>query len=202
MRRRAGNNAAPAFLDTLEPSPPPAADKLAAIRFAAERLTELVDRHTKLSETVEELSDEINDISSRQLPDLMSEVGVESVGIGNGVTVKLKPWYRAVLPKDPVEQAAALAWLREHDAGDLVKSTVGVKFSRNEDNLAAEVAGHLEQYLEDHGAGRTVDREVTIHHATYTAYVREQLEAGETLPLAVLGASTGTRAVVETKKQR
>lgn len=196
------NNTAPAFLNEFAADvPEPSSDKLQQVQYWAHGLVRLQQLKATLEAQLEECNKEIHELASVKIPDLMGDIGIESVGV-LGTTVKLKAWYSAKLPGDPEGRTAAMNWLRTHGAGDLAKTELSVQFGKSESNLAMDVAGHLDRYMQDQGAPHLVAIQDTIHHMTYTAWVRERIEAGETLPLDILGAKMGHHAVVEDKRRK
>lgn len=196
------NNLAPAFLDEYAgDTPKPPSDKLEQLQFWAHGLVRLQQLKNTLEAQLEECNKEIYELASVKIPEMMEDIGVDSVGV-LGTTIKLKAWYSAKLPSDPESRKHAMDWLRTHGAGDLAKTEVSVQFGRAESNLAMDVAGHLDQYMQEQGAPHLVAIQDSIHHMTYTAWVRERIEAGETLPLDLLGAKMGHHAVIEDKRRK
>lgn len=194
---------APAFLDELpQDTPNTSSDRLRELRDQAATMIDLQHQRDEAQTVIDDLDRRLYELSSRTLPELMADVGLHSVEPYEGFFIRLKSWYKATLPKAPQDRELALVWLREHDAGDLVKTEVAVSFGRGEDNLVGDVVGHLQQYLEEAGVERPVSREATIHWGTYTAWVKERMEAGETLPLELLGAKTGRHAIIEDRRRK
>jgi predicted NACHT family NTPase len=81
--------------------------------------------------------------------------------------------------------------LRDNNHGDLIKNTISVDFGRGEDNDAAD----LKQGLND--MGRSYTDKTGVHPQTLRAFVREQVESGQTLPLDLLGVFIGQKTTIK-----
>ncbi len=190
---------APAFIE----ADAPPEDLAAQIRALAATLAyKIAEAETKKAE-LEDLHAEIYDLSSRTLPEKMMEARMDICGLPElGVSVRLKDWVRALLPRpaedgNTADRDRATEWLVDHGASALIKAEVKVAFDRSEHNVAMDAAEDLRQRYPD----KRVEVKEDIHHMTYTAWAREQLKAGESMPLELLGISVGKVAEVVKRKE-
>ena len=115
--------------------------------------------------------------------------GLSEFKLADGTKVTVQQFYSASIPKDKVDEA--MQWLRDNGHGDLIKNTVSVAFGKGEDTLATD----LKKYL---GAnGNSYEDKTGVHPQTLRAFAREQIEAGQNLPLDTLGIYIGLKTVIK-----
>lgn len=176
-----------------EHPPAPGGHLTDRVRVLAEDLATTEDLIAKTEERLRDLNDRRNTLAHRELPDAMDEAGIDHVGLSDmGVDLVLRPFYKANIPR--ARQAEAFAWLEENGHGDLIKVTVSVDYERGE----LEDARLLVEELSHKGISAFLTQ--GVHWQTLTAFVREQVEAGEPLPLDLLGAMVGR--VVRVQQRR
>jgi hypothetical protein len=135
---------------------------------------------------------ELNGLEFQQLPDLMHELGVDSMTFQNGLTVKLSMFYKATLPQSKSLRERGLAWLRANGFGGIIKHEITATLPVGQ----SKYANALTKFLDKIGQPYT-DKE-NVHHATLTAFIKEQFEQGNgKLPLDALGAFIGERGQVK-----
>lgn len=159
-----------------------------------------------LEERLEEKKKDKNKIVTKELPDMMSSVGVPSFEIeadGNepAYVVKSQPYYHANIKADwPEEQrAAAFALLKEMGAPDMLKTIIEVELGRGSAKIAAKVKAALRKLKVPFDESRGVP------YGTLTAFVRELYEKNESLTSKqkeILGATVGTLVSVKPKVDR
>ena len=141
-----------------------------------ESLTDEIDADTKVLETKTE---RLKDLSERQLPDLLQNVGLKELSLVGGRKVSIKTDYFASIPKG---SAATYAWLRERNMGGIIKTEIQVDKS------------HLRQLA---AASIPYETNESVHHSTLRAFVKEQFEAGNELPSELFKVHTVERAVIK-----
>lgn len=176
-------------------------DKLDRARNMARQQRDLKRELTDAEAKVSSLKARIGDISRRELPDLLEEVGLKALSLeGDGdmpdYDLELQPFYHANIAADWEDERkqAAFDWLDENDHGDLIKAVVTVELARGENDARKR----LEETL--HELGMEFRSELTVPWNTLTAFVKEQIENGEALPLELLGATVGK--VVKMKERK
>ncbi len=189
--------------DFITPDEPPA-DLAAQIRELSKELIIKISAKAVLEEKVDALNAEIYELSAKTIPDKMMEARMDRIGLPEvGVDVRLKDWVRALLPK-PDESGStrardtATAWLDSHGYGSLIKTEVSAVFDKTERNMALSAAGKLREEFPD----KPVYVKEDVHHMTYSKWAKERLEAGEILPMELLGVSAGKVAEVVKRKEK
>ena len=182
--------------------PRPTGDALRRVTAACAELVELGKSIEALELKLKELKTKRYDMEMRALPELMDAAGTDIIGVpGEGVDVVVKPYYKAVLPKETAPQAAA--WFDEHGHGDILATFVSVEFAKGEREHAIALTGMIREFFR----GRNIQQhepviETSVHWRTLTSFVKEQVERGEVLPLDILGATVGRKAEVKKRKSR
>lgn len=116
------------------------------------------------------------------IPELMLTIGMKDLTTMDGLHVKLREEVRAALPKDAARREQAFDWLKENGHAGLIKHEITVKFTREQYAQAERIFKLLS------GENVNVFRKDDIHHQTLCAFLREQLKAGEGVPLPLFGA--------------
>ena len=135
------------------------------------------------------LKQEHKQVSQTDIPEAMAEVGMSEFKLQDGDKVTVQPYYSASIPKDRINEA--LDWLRDNNHGDLIKNTVSVDFGRGEDDRADTLRESLQN------TGLSYTDKTGVHSSTLRAFVREQVEAGKSLPLDLLGVFIGQKTTIK-----
>lgn len=167
-------------------------DSLLKLRELAKAARTLELEIANLEERLKEHNIKLYDLTTKTLPDLMAELRIPSITIdaeGNEPAYELKavPFYRANIAAEwpPEKKAAAFAWLDENGHGDLIKTTVGVPFAREDRAKAKKLADKLSK---DYGVTLTEN----VHFMTLTAWLKEQVEDKQFIPpLDTIGGQVG-----------
>jgi hypothetical protein len=169
---------------------PPLPATLPNIRSHAQRLVEIETRLEELALSNKELIAERNHLRQVELPRMLQELELTSIGVGNHV-VELQTQIEASLPKDPAKRLAALTWLIANGHGGTVKRLLTLDLPKNNDALVEQAVDVLEAI----SLTPTVD--YTVHHASYKALCREIVRSGQPAPLDDLGVFVGKIAEVK-----
>lgn len=169
-------------------------DKLEGIKHQVKRLRDLQLRLQDAEDLAKGLKASINEMEHRVLPDLMAEAGVPSLMVeadGNQPVLEIRsqPYYKAVLPANDEDRAAAVQWLEDNGHGDLVKVELVSQFGRGDVDQARRVEKVLQEMEVSYSSRQNVPWQ------TLTAFVKEQVQKGRALSsdtLALLGAHVGT----------
>lgn len=124
------------------------------------------------------------------IPEKMAELGVDALKFG-GKTVSVEPFVSGSIPSDPVRRAAAIAWLVENGASDLIKTEVAVSFGKSEHNSALSTAATLKE------AGLEPAVSETVHSQSLCAFARERIKNGDPIDPETLGLFTGRVAKIK-----
>jgi hypothetical protein len=124
------------------------------------------------------------------IPDKMTELGVDALEFG-GKRVAIEPFVSGSIPSDPVRKAAAIAWLVENGASDLIKTSVEVEFGKSQHNAALDTAAKLRE------AGLDPSVSEGVHSQSLCAFARERIKNGDPIDPEVLGLFTGRVAKIK-----
>lgn len=127
-------------------------------------------------------------LSTEVIPNMMSEVGLESLTLPGGMKLGISDVVYAKLPDNPYK---AFQWLRINNMDGVIKTSLTLDFGKGEDDKVQAVQEMLAQ------VGYTPNVKSTIHHMTLRALVKEQLTKGTDIPLEDFGAGTVRTSVIK-----
>ena len=143
--------------------------KLAKQQLAAEHEVELKELELKTAK------EKLRVICEETIPSTMEELGLEKVETKDGLTVEVKDTLRASITK--ANESGAFAWLRGHGHAALIKQQLVVIPADAKERTALEKKLAKHQY----------EAKDSVHANTLSAWVREMMEKGETVPEKLLG---------------
>lgn len=117
------------------------------------------------------------------IPMAMSELGIDSLQLNTGESVKVKQDVFCAIPADGKEQA--YGWLESNGFGGLIKTEVSVSFGKGELEDAVSLANRMRE------EGMAAELSRSVHAQTMAAFLREQMadpEASKSFPLDLFGA--------------
>ena len=79
------------------------------------KLKEKEDEIAELEDKLKAKKAEADDISSRVIPELLQEQGLQEIKLADGSKVSVKKEFRATLPKDDLRRESAYQWLRDQN---------------------------------------------------------------------------------------
>jgi hypothetical protein len=148
-------------------------NQLAEDQLAAEQA--LLDAE----ESVERAKAHLNDISQRQIPEALEELGLTQFATDKGLTIEIKEKIYAGLSEK--NRPAGIKWLEDNGLGALVKRKVSIYAPKGSPERAQSVAEMART------AGLEVDDALSVHPTSLTAALREKLEEGEDVPVELFG---------------
>ena len=152
------------------------------------------DEVAALEEKLKAKKEERDDISSRVIPELLAEQGLQEIKLADGSKVSVKKEFRATLPKEDLRRESAYQWLRDQGLGDIIKNNVTVSFGRGEDNKANQLMdlavanGFTPQQISD------------VAWNTLTALYEERVKAGLDMPSDVFSLWIKDKTKISRKK--
>lgn len=159
-------------------------DALGRLNKVLETTLQLKDHADQLEEDLKATKQQLQHLNTQIIPDMMAELGMEKV-VQRGWEVKVDEFVSGTLPKPEGLRKAAIDWLVDHEAGDLLKTHLSVDFTRNQHNEALNLASQIEEQ------GFAPKVESTVHPQTLMAFARERIKNGEPIDTEVLGLYTG-----------
>ncbi len=164
-------------------------DDLKMISALANKQVSLENQIKLQEDILKGIKEEHKQVSQVDIPEALAEAGLSEFKLADGTKVTVQQFYSASIPKDKVDDA--MQWLRDNGHGDLIKNTVSVAFGKGEDTLATD----LKKYLGTNG--NSYEDKTGVHPQTLRAFAREQIEAGQNLPLDTLGIYIGQKTVIK-----
>jgi|TARA_R110001592_G_scaffold266095_1_gene531768 hypothetical protein len=166
--------------------------KLDAVARLANEAAELERKLAEAERQAKDAKKALHKITDEQLPEALEVMGLEKFTLRDGSEIAVKPIFAASIPKDRRQEA--FQWLRDHDFGDIVKNNVTVTFGRGEDDVARE-------FVDLCGSQGFVPNQLEkVEPMTLKAWLRERVEAGDSIPLDLFGAFISQRATIKRKK--
>lgn len=169
------------------------ASKLASLSNLVDHQREEEMEVARFDGLLKDAKERLRDVAERQIPDLMDEIGVDTITTSQGLKVSVKTTLHASVPV--VQRDAAWNWLDEHGHGGLIKRSVMVAFNRDQEAAADELVDGLRSKFPN------VKTERKVEPSTLSAFIREQLQEGEEVPLELFGALVKRRAKIEEAKK-
>lgn len=168
---------------------------------ALKELTRLANALVEADQAVEDAEQALKDAKAKarnlreiEVPDYLQELGLQKVTLDSGESVGYKPDVR--LEWDDAKKALAFAWLEKNEFGGLIKTEVASSFGKGE----IDKAKALLEALTEQGYEASLSRDV--HYQTMCAFLREQIEAGNPIPLDEWGAVAINKATVSKPKAK
>jgi len=158
--------------------------------FAALQLSHQ-SRVATLEQALKDASTALRQVQEVDLPAAMAAAGVQSITLPTGEKVTIKEDVYASIPKDE-RYEQAMAWLRNHGFGDVIKSEVKVAFGRGEEAQQVALLAELKV-----NGWNNHSESVGVHASTLKALIREQLAKGAEFPMDLFGAIPVTKAVIK-----
>ena len=152
------------------------------------------DEVAALEEKLKAKKEERDDISSRVIPELLAEQGLQEIKLADGSKVSVKKEFRATLPKDDLRRESAYQWLRDQGLGDIIKNNVTVSFGRGEDNKANQL---MDLAVAN---GFTPQQKSDVAWNTLTALYEERVKAGIDMPSDVFSLWIKDKTKISRKK--
>jgi|TARA_B100001778_G_scaffold206437_1_gene170584 hypothetical protein len=157
-------------------------------------LKEKEDEIAELEDKLKAKKAEADDISSRVIPELLQEQGLQEIKLADGSKVSVKKEFRATLPKDDLRRESAYQWLRDQGLGDIIKNNVTVSFGRGEDNKANQM---MDLAVAN---GFTPQQKSDVAWNTLTALYEERVKAGLDMPSDVFSLWIKDKTKISRKK--
>lgn len=183
-------------------------DKPKATGKQLKAIADLVGEHQSLTAELQALSEassntqaKINEITNDKLPKALREAGTSSfTDMETGAIVGLEKHLSVKWPDEtemPEENKKAMDFLKEEKAEDLIKVQVDAQFGKKEFATATKFAKELIK------TGKaTVQLYRGVHSATLKKWIKERMDAGKKVPMAVFSVNEFIRADVKLPKEK
>tara|TARA_R100001594_G_scaffold7561_2_gene20351 strand:+ start:2271 stop:2828 length:558 start_codon:yes stop_codon:yes gene_type:complete len=158
-------------------------------------MSDLCAEQVALEEEMKQLEEQLKakakaarKLSQEIIPARMSELGLESLTLADGSSVKIKQLVHASIPVKYREEA--FKWLRDNGHGDIIKNQVSATFGKGEDNNASNFIDKIEEL------GYQPQQKVWVEPMTLKAFVREQIANGSEMPTDKFGVFIGAETKI------
>ena len=155
-------------------------------------LTDKANKMVELEELVEEkqaslkaTQKELKVLSEEDIPALLSEVGLSEITLTNGQKISTNAYYYGRITEH--NQQEAFEWLQDNGHGDIIKNVISVSFGRDEDVNAEKLLSNLQDN------GYSTNGKKWVEPMTLKAFIREQVESGNDLPLETFNVYIGQK---------
>jgi hypothetical protein len=130
----------------------------------------------RLKNELEQYEKQYNDLSSFEIPFLMSEIGLQSFTLSDGTHFVVKPILQISLPvSDQLRVEIADRWLTDHGHGGMVKTNIDVSLPK-----ASQRLPEIEQALSNLGVEYSIKK--AIHPMTLKGWGNEMERNGMVIP--------------------
>lgn len=170
-------------------------DKLEKIRHFGEQQRRLAKVIADLENNLTLTKEKLRRVMEQDLPEAMDDVGMTTFTLDDGTKITVKPFYSASIPEDRKEEA--FEWLKQHEFDGMIKAEVKVNFGKGEFEVAQSFLNFIRGFNE-----KAIDPEYkeNVHWQTLRAFVKEQVEGGNPLPLDMFGVFIGRKAELKLPK--
>lgn len=165
---------------------------LAQITRTARELKEAQDDVARAEEALKTAQQRERVLRENTLPELMKEAGQEKLRTSDGWDIELSETLRASIPA--ANKAEAFKWLEEHGQAAIIKRQIDLAFGKDEGEKADRALSLILN------AGFHPTDKQSVHPQTLAATIREMVEKGIEVPMALLGAyvQSGVKMKVKT----
>jgi len=148
----------------------------------AKRVGDIDTEIAALEEKSKTLSKERHNITSKVLPTVLNQCGLQSYATDNGLEVELDTVVSGSLPKDEAKRKLAIAKVKEYDGEGIIKMEVYAEFMKGESSQAEKCLAAIQKA----GFNHAVMIE-GIHPQTLAAFARERLKKGKEVDGEAIG---------------
>ena len=173
------------------------------LREGAANLIKLDQEIRFLEEQVEKKKKRLNEIKTKDLPELFDLCFMDSIGVPElNADVKLDFRYHANIKVDwpDEEREAAFDYLENNNGEGIVSVVLSIAFDRGEIDMAMETVEYLQRW--NRFGNRPIDIKKGVPWNTLTAWFKREWEAGRKLDLNKIGATIMREAQVKLRKSK
>lgn len=179
-------------LNSIIRAPEATVDSLKKITMLAESMKRGEEEIERQEEKLKLYKMRLAEIQTVQLPSAMQEAGLKDFTLDSGEKIEVKQIVAASIPA--AYKSQAFAWLDESGNGDLIKNEISMSFGREQNDLANQL---VEELI---ARGLSPEQSRGVHSGTLSVFVKEQLAAGNEIPMEILGVYLGQKAVIKQTK--
>lgn len=162
------------------------------LKTLAEKVKELDDANEVLLAAQLALSnaqEAVDDLAMREIPDLLEEVGVDTITTKDGLKVSIKETVHAKIKVD--DRAEAYEWLDRNGHSALIRRNVVVPFQKEDTEKCEKLVNALEADYPD------LSVDMNVHPSTLRSFVKREIEEDEDFPRKLFGVFIRKQATIE-----
>lgn len=146
---------------------------------------------------LEDLKKKQEEVSQKLIPELMNEIGMAEFTLKSGAKVKVKKFYSGNLGEKNPRAKEGMQWLTEHGFSALIKKEFILDLGRNPSIDYDVIRTIINKAFKDN-SNLEFKTEVKegVHHKTLTGFMKEQIEAGNELPLELFKGFIGDKTEI------
>jgi hypothetical protein len=179
---------------------------------ASRKMIALMAEIARDEEALEAKKALLHQLESQELPEVFDSCGTDTIPLGQGLNITIKPITKASLPsagaiekeknEDKKEEMiqrkeAGLDWLRKNGGESLIKNFLNLEFSKGMDNKVKSMIAQAEEM------GIAYQKETSVHNSSLESFIKEKIAAGKKVPMDTFSIYTGRKAVlVKPKKSK
>jgi hypothetical protein len=147
---------------------------LRILSLLAEKLVQKTKELDERKKEVEALQLELRQLSEKDIPDKLFELGISSFRLADGTEISTRPEVYCGISE--MNREKAFTWLTENGYADLIKNVVSVSLGRGENEIAEQLASAAADL------GLTAEQKKTVHPQTLKAWIKERDERNVPIP--------------------
>jgi len=151
-------------------------EKLNAVNHWLNEQLRLEDLKESLEAQLVQCNKDLEEVSTKRLPDALTEAGCSMFKTPDEFTVKVEPQYFAAVTKG--NEAEFYDWMADHHHDGVVNTDVVIPLGKGAHDQGKELVNLLSSYL----SRNDVKLSESVHWATLRAFAKEQTLANNELP--------------------
>jgi len=169
--------------------------ELSTIADLVARSVELDNQIEVQLEQIKALTEKKRTIDEKELPDAMYKAGTGEWGSPDG-TVKVSVENKVYGSLSEERKPKAFEWLRSNNQAGLIINQFVIPLKKGMDVVADVIADFLKTKEVE------FEKKENVNTATFQAFVREQVKAGNAIPLDLFGVHMRNIAIIKIKKPK
>jgi hypothetical protein len=164
----------------------PKEESLSRLTALARQMVALQNDIEGLQQVLKQREQARDQISEREIPELMHEIGAKGVTLLDGHKLEIKPFYTGKIT-DP----SAYEWLQDHGYGDIVRVNITVSYRMDNEKDVDRVRKLLNE--------NSIEWDETqgVHHSTLKAWVKDVIQTGREIDRELFSVYTGFKTIIK-----
>ncbi len=154
---------------------------LANVSELAQKQVRLEDAVAEAERILKERKEQLRYVSEVQIPEAFADLGLSDLSLASGEKVSVSTKLKAGITK--ANEAAAFNWLRDHEAGAIIKGKIEASFGKGEEQQVLKEQAILA--LAEIGVPAEIKEAVAWN--TLTSWVKNEIEDGRPVDTELLG---------------